>query len=148
MLAHHQWGLLLHPWNLTWNLKRSPWKRKFLLETIIFRFHVQFRGCNCCSKESQRKASAATALQIFCFVKIHSKIFPQKHHPPKWWFPSGWCEHPMMGWKMMIKNKATWNSKQPGFTWMVQTVISNHFAIRKDSHPPIETLPWYSMDGH
>ena len=34
---------VLHPWNLTWNLKRSPWKRWFLLETIIFRFHVKFR---------------------------------------------------------------------------------------------------------
>ena len=34
----------IHPWNLTWNLKRSPWKRRFLLETIIFRFHVKFRG--------------------------------------------------------------------------------------------------------
>ena len=34
----------LHPWNLTWNLKRSPWKGRFLLETIIFRFHVKFRG--------------------------------------------------------------------------------------------------------
>ena len=32
------------PRNLTWNLKRSPWKRRFLLETIIFRFHVKFRG--------------------------------------------------------------------------------------------------------
>ena len=28
----------VHPWNLTWNLKRSPWKRWFLLETIIFRW--------------------------------------------------------------------------------------------------------------
>ena len=34
----------VHPRNLTWNLKRSPQKRKFLLETIIFRFHVKFRG--------------------------------------------------------------------------------------------------------
>ena len=34
----------LHPWNLTWNLERSPWKRRFLLDTIIFRFHVKFRG--------------------------------------------------------------------------------------------------------
>ena len=40
---YHTW-MLLHPWNLTWNLKRSPWKRRFLLETIIFRFHVRFRG--------------------------------------------------------------------------------------------------------
>ena len=36
----------LHPWNLTWNLKINPWKRWFLLETIIFRFHVKFRGSN------------------------------------------------------------------------------------------------------
>ena len=34
------------PRNLTWNKKISPWKRKVLLETIIFRFHVKFRGCN------------------------------------------------------------------------------------------------------
>ena len=37
--------ILLHPRNLTWNLKISPWKRKVLLETMIFRFHVKFRGC-------------------------------------------------------------------------------------------------------
>ena len=36
----------LHPRNLTWNLKISPWKRKFHLETIIFRFPVKFRGCS------------------------------------------------------------------------------------------------------
>ena len=35
----------LHPRKLTWNLKMSPWKRRFLLKTIIFRFHVSFRGC-------------------------------------------------------------------------------------------------------
>ena len=37
-------GGWVHPLNLTWNLKRRPQKRKFLLETIIFRFHVKFRG--------------------------------------------------------------------------------------------------------
>ena len=30
----------------TWNLKMgAPWKRRFLLETIISRFHVNFWGC-------------------------------------------------------------------------------------------------------
>ena len=38
---------LLHPGKLTWNLKMNPWKRRFLLETIIFRFHVSFRGGMC-----------------------------------------------------------------------------------------------------
>ena len=37
--------LELQPRKLTWNLKMSPWKRRFLLKTIIFRFHVSFRGC-------------------------------------------------------------------------------------------------------
>ena len=36
--------LLVHPRNLTWNLKGSPQKRKFLFKTIMFRFHVKFRG--------------------------------------------------------------------------------------------------------
>ena len=27
--------------SLTWNLEMAPWKRRFLLDTIIFRFHVK-----------------------------------------------------------------------------------------------------------
>jgi len=27
------------------HLKMKPWKRRFLLKTIIFRFHVNLRGC-------------------------------------------------------------------------------------------------------
>ena len=36
----------LHTPKQTWNLKMDPWKRRFLLETIISRFHVNFWGCN------------------------------------------------------------------------------------------------------
>ena len=36
----------IHPPKQTWNLKMDPWKRRFLLETIISRFHVNFWGCN------------------------------------------------------------------------------------------------------
>ena len=32
------------PRNLTWKLRISPWKRKVILETIMLRFHVKFRG--------------------------------------------------------------------------------------------------------
>ena len=39
--------LLLHPPKQTWNLKMDPWKRRFLLETTISRFHVNFWGCKC-----------------------------------------------------------------------------------------------------
>ena len=34
----------LHPWSLTWNLKIISWKRRFLLETILFRFHLKLQG--------------------------------------------------------------------------------------------------------
>ncbi len=34
----------IHPPKQTWNLKMDPWKRRFLLETIISRFHVNFLG--------------------------------------------------------------------------------------------------------
>ena len=30
---------------LTWHLKINPWKRRFLLETIVFRCYVSFREC-------------------------------------------------------------------------------------------------------
>ena len=39
----HSWD---KPWRLAWHLKISPWKkRRFLLETIIFRFRVKLLGC-------------------------------------------------------------------------------------------------------
>jgi len=34
----------IHPRKQTWNLKMDPSKRRFLLETTIFRFYVKFRG--------------------------------------------------------------------------------------------------------
>ena len=40
----HTKKLVIHPGKLTSNLKMNPWKRRFLLETIIFRFHVSFWG--------------------------------------------------------------------------------------------------------
>ena len=41
---HHMDVVEIHPWSLTWNLKINPWNRRFLLETIIFRFHVKLWG--------------------------------------------------------------------------------------------------------
>ncbi len=35
----------LPPGRLTWNLRIHPWKRKIIFQTIIFRFHVNLRGC-------------------------------------------------------------------------------------------------------
>ena len=35
----------LHPGRLTWNLKITQLKRKVIFQTIIFRLHVNLRGC-------------------------------------------------------------------------------------------------------
>ena len=37
---------LVHPRNLTWNLKMMVSKWTFLFQGLIFRFHVKFRGCS------------------------------------------------------------------------------------------------------
>ena len=38
-------GVGLPSLKLTWHLKITPWKRRCLLETIIFRCYVSFREC-------------------------------------------------------------------------------------------------------
>ena len=69
-------GHPLHPWNLTWNLKRIPWKRWFLLETIIFRCHVKFRG-------SSRilKCNLKFSCSLICLCEVQwSAVYP---HPKR-----------------------------------------------------------------
>ena len=36
----------LHPGKFTWNPKMEVWKMMFLFNWVIFRFHVNFPGCN------------------------------------------------------------------------------------------------------
>jgi len=45
MKIHHFqiWGITVPSLKLTYPLKIDPWKRRFLLETIIFRRYVSFR---------------------------------------------------------------------------------------------------------
>ena len=42
-----RWNKTILPRKLTWNLRIHPWKRKIIFQTIIFRFHVKFRGSTC-----------------------------------------------------------------------------------------------------
>ena len=57
----------VHPRKLTWNLKMKPWKRRFLLETIIDRFHVSFRGGTCYNFHQRLCLTS-----IFCSTKMFS----------------------------------------------------------------------------
>ena len=41
----HTWIFQIPSRSLTWNLKMVPWNRRFLLETIIFSFHVKLGEC-------------------------------------------------------------------------------------------------------
>ena len=67
------WDMLNHqsgysPEVLIWNLKISPWKRRFLWKTIIFRFHVGFRGCKrLVSKNFCKKTTSIYDLTTSCF---------------------------------------------------------------------------------
>ena len=68
---------MIHPGKLTWNLKMNPWKRRFLLKTIIFRFHVRFRGGTTSShfkiQETHRKRFKQ--VQPICFEGIKNILF-------------------------------------------------------------------------
>ena len=38
--------IYIHPGRLTWNSKMEVWKMTFLFKWVIFRYHVNFPGCN------------------------------------------------------------------------------------------------------
>ena len=67
----------VHPPKQTWNLKMDPWERRFLLETIISRFHVNFWGCMIfpgfqCNKDPHHTiflaSHAQKATKLYCFL--------------------------------------------------------------------------------
>ena len=65
---------------LTWNLKMTPWKRRFLLETMIFRFHVKFRGCRLSTPtghftwRTKWTNIAAASWGFFVFVCVNPQV--------------------------------------------------------------------------
>ena len=78
----------VHPLEQTWNLKMDPWKRRFLLETIISRFHVCFRGCiyNYLSSQNCNSSKKRNPSMIFANTKnihlhIHMRIQLHLHLP-------------------------------------------------------------------
>ena len=64
---------LNHPWSLTWNLKISPWKRRFLLEIIIFRFYVKLRGCYTTDWKYMCGNEGKYWLVVFLLLKISAE---------------------------------------------------------------------------
>ena len=58
LISKMTWSQIL-PRKPTWNLKMDPWKERFLLKTIIFRFHASFGGCT---------SAFFNAFYMFCFM--------------------------------------------------------------------------------
>ena len=78
---------------LTWHLNITPWKRRFLLETIIFRGYVSFRECKTAQKATAvpwkllTNSLTACLWQYFPFVsgypETNSKFAPENGPGPK-----------------------------------------------------------------
>ena len=86
------WNHHLHPWNLTWNLKRSPWERRFLLETIHFQVPCQILGgssylrhltsIKCPSLATETESQDTTNLTSSLTACRHSNESSLQTYPP------------------------------------------------------------------
>ena len=67
----------LHPWShwsLTWHLKISPWKRRFLLETIISRFHAKLWGVPILKTQSLSICGSHTGTPEYLASLVYSTV--------------------------------------------------------------------------
>ena len=65
-------GEYLHPRKLTWHLKMYPWKRMFVLETIIFRGYVSFRGSTPLKNDHMTIAGKSPRIFNRKYIHLHS----------------------------------------------------------------------------
>ena len=66
----------VHPRNLTWNLKIMVSKWTFLLQGLIFRFHVKFRGCKSQKNHHGNHRGFLILSVFFCyFHKLKLQVF-------------------------------------------------------------------------
>ena len=111
------------PWRLTWHLKKkAPEKRRFLLETIIFRFRVKLLGCMCSSLEGYHTKGRFlnTSGLFFCFCQCFTLKYDSitillllscssicKCRRPTWkkiCASQNWTSSPNIGWQVKKKN--------------------------------------------
>ena len=119
----------LHPWSLTWNLKINPWKRRFLWEIIIFRFHVSFRGCTSISVASWFISFVVVLTlktsSLFCWIEIffvsprNFSLFTELRVDRCFLRRKGEC-------RCFLCFDGLYHALQHSFTWM--WAWKNHFA--------------------
>ena len=138
----------------------DPWKRRFLLETIISRFHVNFWGCiwevrtclQCCRMASfhltMKKTPSFDALQIFNFRRTARIVMytPQNKHGT---------------WKWTLgKGDSYWKPSFPGSMLIFGGVSNSSFRFLAGQHDlvaptvimilhpqSLTVRPWKRKDG-
>ena len=88
--------------DLTWNLKMAPWNRRFLLETIIFRFYVNLPGCTPGAPDSAFSSGG-------CCIAAKSCI-------------AAW---PWRSWRLSLVSLAVKGGSRKHGHWRMQTWIFN-----------------------
>ena len=94
-------GLYVRSWGSprvsrrTWNLRIHPWKRKNILQTIIFRFYLNLQGCN-------------TALfpPIQLEVGISHQLQQHQQHVAPCQVTGVWCTSPAAQWRAVTWKRA------------------------------------------
>ena len=61
----------------------DPWKRRFLLETIISRFHVELQGCSWLNHGSFEEATGFYGILFCCLCLPKGTLMHQKKFPLK-----------------------------------------------------------------
>ena len=92
---------------LTWNLRIHPWKRKIIVQTIMFRFYVNLRGCmqiltfliqssfiniQLSIEQTYFSGLSQTIGKLKSFTNINEKTCPIKFGP--WWGKLWWLTSP------------------------------------------------------
>ena len=95
----------MHPGRLTWNLRRHPWKRKIIFQTIISRFYVNLPRCIFCITQptglfSRHGGNHETKP---CF----SGRWRRSYRPKRWWLQT------MPKWRPEAKWRETWYPLKP-----------------------------------
>ena len=108
----------IHPWSLTWNLKISPWKRRFPLETITFRFPEHW----------YKVIQVAGRCQDFNFLIVWLRLFLVSficsHEPSHYTSdPNDWTPKNLLEYSTNLNNKRYKNVWVPTYTNSNQIVI-------------------------
>ena len=105
----------------------NPWKRRFLLETIMFRFHLNFRG-----------VSQMVVWWRFIMVFLCSSLFGEDPHFDDHIFQMGWFNHQPEFFIRLFQTKKT----KPPKRWIICWEKVKELTF-EDNHP-LNSNGWFN----